>query len=95
MPRKYYRITEVVELCGVDEGFVLRLERERLIAPVLRRREKVYPPAEVDRVRVARTLMEELGVNLEGVEVVLPMRERMIALQRALEKMMRRMREGR
>lgn len=94
MPKKYYRITEVVEICGVDEGFVLRLERERLIAPVTRRREKVYPLEEVDRVRVARTLIEDLGLNFEGVEVVLPMRERMIEMQRAMEKLLRRLREG-
>jgi hypothetical protein len=36
----------------------------------------------VDRVRVAHLLIEEMGVNLEGAEVALNMREQMIAMQR-------------
>jgi MerR family transcriptional regulator/heat shock protein HspR len=82
MPRKYLRITEVTKICGVNTKFVLRLEREKVIAPIVRRSEKVYPMDQVDRVRVARLLIEEMGVNLEGAEVALNMREQMIAMQR-------------
>ncbi|HSK30277.1 MAG TPA: chaperone modulator CbpM [Candidatus Limnocylindria bacterium] len=82
MARKYLRITEVTKICGVNRQFVLRLEREQIIAPVLRRDEKVYPLDQVDRIRVARLLIEDMGVNLEGAEVALHMREQMIAMQR-------------
>jgi MerR family transcriptional regulator, heat shock protein HspR len=82
MARKYLRITEVTKICGVNRQFVLRLEREQIIAPILRRDEKVYPLDQVDRIRVARLLIEEMGVNLEGAEVALHMREQMIAMQR-------------
>jgi len=82
MPRKFLRITEVTRICGVNEKFVLRLEREKVICPIVRRSEKVYPLDQVDRVRVARLLIEEMGVNLEGAEVALHMREQMIAMQR-------------
>jgi MerR family transcriptional regulator, heat shock protein HspR len=82
MPRKYLRITEVTKVCGVNRQFVMRLEREQIIAPVRRRNEKFYPIDQVDRIRVARLLIEELGVNLEGAEVALHMREQMIAMQR-------------
>jgi MerR family transcriptional regulator, heat shock protein HspR len=82
MPRKYLRITEVTRLCGVNAKFVMRLEREKVIYPVVRRSEKLYPLDQVDRVRVAHLLIEEMGVNLEGAEVALHMREQMIAMQR-------------
>jgi DNA-binding transcriptional MerR regulator len=91
MGRKYFKITEVVRICGVDEDFVMRLEREQLVAPVLREKEKVYPPEQVDRVRVAHLLMEEMGVNLEGAEVALHMREQMIAMQRQFNEILRRL----
>src|SRR3954464_9798564 len=91
MARKYLRITEVVRICGVDEDFVLRLEEEHLVSPVVRQKQKVYPPEQVDRVRVARLLIEEMGVNLEGAEVALHMREQMIAMQRQFNEILRRL----
>jgi MerR family transcriptional regulator/heat shock protein HspR len=92
MPRKYLRITEVTKICNVDAEFVMRLEREKMISPLVRRRRKVYPLDQVDRVRVARLLMEEMGVNLEGAEVALHMREQMIAMQRQFNEILRLLR---
>ena len=89
MPRKFLRITEVVKICDVDEEFVIRLEKEKVIYPIVRRSRKLYPLDQVDRVRVARLLIEELGVNLEGAEVALHMREQMIAMQRQFNQVLR------
>jgi MerR family transcriptional regulator, heat shock protein HspR len=89
MARKYLRLTEVVEICGVNEAFVIRLETEKLIDPIIRRARKLYPLDQVDRVRVAHLLIEEMGVNLEGAEVVLHMREQMIAMQRQFNELLR------
>ncbi len=89
MAKKYLRMTEVVKICGVDEEFIYRLEEERLIRPISRRKQKLYALDQVDRVRVARTLIEEMGVNLEGAEVALHMREQMIAMQPEFERVLR------
>ena len=89
MPRKYLRITEVTRICRVDAKFVTRLEREKVISPIVRRSQKLYPLDQVDRVRVARLLMEDMGVNLEGAEVALHMREQMIAMQRQFHEILR------
>ena len=89
MPRKFLRITEVVKICGVDEDFVIRLEKEKVIYPIVRRSRKLYPLDQVDRVRVAHLLIEEMGVNLEGAEVALHMREQMIAMQRQFNELLR------
>jgi len=89
MPRKYLRITEVTKICGVDVKFVKRLEQEQVISPIVRRSEKYYPLDQVDRVRVARLLIEEMGVNLAGAEVALHMREQMIAMQRQFNEVLR------
>jgi len=89
MPRKFLRITEVVKICDVDEEFVIRLEKEKVIYSIIRRSRKLYPLDQVDRVRVARLLIEEMGVNLEGAEVALHMREQMIAMQRQFNELLR------
>jgi len=89
MPRKYLRITEVTKICDVDVKFVKRLEQEKVIYPIVRRSVKFYPLDQVDRVRVARLLIEEMGVNLAGAEVALNMREQMIAMQRQFNEILR------
>jgi MerR family transcriptional regulator/heat shock protein HspR len=82
MVKKYFRITEVVETCEVTEEFVHLLERENLIKSIKRRRLKLYPLHQVDRIRVAQVLVNELGVNLAGVEVALHMRDQLIHMRR-------------
>ena len=88
MARKYFRISDVIEVCSVTEKFVLSLEREHLITSVVRKKRKVYPRDQVDRIRVAHNLIGELGVNLEGVEVALHMREQIIDMRRQLVRLM-------
>jgi DNA-binding transcriptional MerR regulator len=95
MARKFFRITEVVEICGVDRDFVARLERERIIEPTIRSRLKYYPRDQLDRIRVAHLLITEMGVNLEGAEVALHMREQMIAMQRQFRQVLHRLAQER
>lgn len=95
MERKFFRITEVAEICGVDREFVARLEAEQVIEPVVRSHAKYYPRDQVERVRIARLLMHEMGVNLEGAEVALHMRDQMIAMQRQFKEVLRRLAQSR
>lgn len=95
MARKYFRISEVVTVCSVTREFILSLEQESVITSVTRKKEKVYPLDQVDRIRVAHNLMGEMGVNLEGVEVALHMREQIMAMRRELARMMSRLRKQR
>ena len=89
MTRKYLRVSEVIEICNVPQEFIDTLEREHIIEPIMRRKLKVYPPDQVERVRVAHLLIQEMGVNLEGAEVALHMREQMIAMQRQFNELLR------
>jgi MerR family transcriptional regulator/heat shock protein HspR len=88
MAKRYFRITDVVKVCSVNRRFVLFLERENLITPVVRKKEKVYPLKEVDRIRVAQILVQEMGVNLEGVEIVLHMRDQIINMRQQMARIM-------
>lgn len=68
------RITrrEVQTLLNVDETFLLELERESIIHCDA---EGAYTEESIERVRVCRTLHDELGVNLAGVDVILHLLE--------------------
>jgi MerR family transcriptional regulator, heat shock protein HspR len=89
MARKYFQITEVIKTCKVDKDFIQQLERESVIRPVVQRRRKLYPRDQVDRIRIANLLIQEMGLNFEGAEVVLNMREQMIAMQRQFNEVLR------
>jgi len=93
MAKTYFRITDVIRICGVGKRFVLLLERENLIRPVIRKREKLYLLRDLDRIRVAQLLFRDMGVNLEGIEVALHMRDQIIAMRRRLEELMAQERE--
>lgn len=90
MARRYLQITEVIKTCKVQKEFILQLERESVICPIKQRRRKLYPADQVDRIRIANLLIQEMGVNFEGAEVVLHMREQMIAMQRQFNEVLRR-----
>ena len=88
MTRKYLRVSEVIKVCNVPQEFIDTLEREHIIEPIMRRKLKVYSVDQVDRVRVAHLLIQEMGVNIEGAEVALHMREQMIAMQRQFNELL-------
>ena len=46
---------------------------------------RLYSDRDITLLRRVRTLMDELGVNLAGVEVILRMTQRIIELQRRIE----------
>lgn len=83
MRKEFWTVTEVVEYFEIDEGFLTDLEGEEIIRPV--RREdfsvKVFSLSEMEKLRVAKILVEEMGVNLEGVEIILRMRKTMIDMR--------------
>jgi|GEM_PF-1299082 len=93
MRERTVRRRELLALLDMDEDFLHLLEREEIIQIAS---EGIYSEEEVDSARLARTLMKELDVNLEGVEVILHMRKNMIEMQRhfkdLLQELSRRLR---
>jgi len=67
------------------------LEAGVLPAPL----EREYSEEEAELARVARLLLRELEVNLAGVEVILRMRQEMIALRKQMAEVIERIQEAR
>lgn len=79
-------VKEVLRLLGVDDPTVIEeLRREGLFE------EDFLGPEAAEELRVALTLVRELGVNPAGVEVVLHMRRRLLELQHLTERSLRRL----
>jgi MerR family transcriptional regulator, heat shock protein HspR len=86
----YYYRKQVMEIFQCDDIFLKRLEEEDLVHSVKVEpiEEKVFPPDQVERIRIICNLIEELEVNLPGVEVILGMRENMILMQNQFQEIL-------
>lgn len=75
------RITEVLRFLEVEhDDYVLQLREEGLFLG------EELDPQEAEELRVAVSLMRDLGVNPAGVEVALHLRRRLSALEQRLAK---------
>ena len=87
MPEEFWTINDVVECFQVEERFIKTLEDEEIICSsyLETTSAKVFTAIEVEKLRLAKTLVEDMGVNLAGVEVVLRMRQNMIDMRRQFD----------
>ncbi len=83
-----YGISIAARMVGVQTHTLRYYESVGIIEPYRSRGNiRLYSDSDVTRLRHAKALMEDLGVNLAGVEVILRMLERMAEMQSRLEKM--------
>ena len=77
MAKDLWTLTEVIETFEVEEAFLAELEEEEVVCPVCREDPptKLFPPDELEKLRLVKILVEEMGVNLPGVEIILRMRQ--------------------
>lgn len=87
MARKYWTIIDIMEVFQVDEQFVISLEEEEIICATCEKgsREKRYSPEEAEKLRLAKILVEEMDVNLPGVEIILRMRRDMLEMRKQFD----------
>jgi MerR family transcriptional regulator/heat shock protein HspR len=99
MTKELWTVTDVLEFFQVEEGLLKDLEEEEIICPTCNEGlpTRLFHIHELEKLRIAKTLMEEMDVNLSGVEVILRMRENMIEMRKQfddiLEDLARQLRE--
>jgi MerR family transcriptional regulator/heat shock protein HspR len=86
MEQQFYTIKVAAELCGMHEQSLRMYERRGLIAPQrspgnIRR----FSHQDVEQIRFIKRLVDELGVNLAGVEVIMHLRQQLIETQEELD----------
>ena len=87
MAKEFWTMSEVVQLLEIEEGFLVELEEEEVVCPVCREEppKKLFTSNDLERLRLAKALVEDMGVNLAGVEVILRMRENMVEMRRQFD----------
>lgn len=83
-----YTIRIVAQMVGMHEQSLRMYERKGLIRP--RRSDgniRLFSDSDVERVLCIKRLVEDLGVNLAGAEVILHMREQMDTMRREMEQL--------
>ncbi len=83
-----YGISIAARMLGVQTHTLRYYESVGIIEPYRSRGNiRLYSDSDIARLRQARVLMEDLGVNLAGVEVILRILGRMVEMQNRLERM--------
>ncbi len=85
--KDFWTIGEVVEIYEVNEEFLLDLEEEELLCPVCGKGSptKLFTRKDMETLRLAKVLLEDMGVNLPGIEVILRMRDSMFQMRRQFD----------
>ncbi len=90
MEKRLYTIKIAAELCGMHEQSLRMYERRGLISPQrsagnIRR----FSDEDVEQIRFIKRLVDDLGVNLAGVEVIMHLRQQLIEVQQELSALQR------
>lgn len=83
-----YVISVAARMVGIEPHRLRYYERLGLVQPH-RSKGKIryYSEADIERLREIKTLMNDLGVNLAGVEVVFHLVERIAEMQRQIQQL--------
>lgn len=83
-----YVISVAARIVGIEIHTLRYYERLGLVQPYRSEGNiRYYSETDIERLRHIKTLMNDLGINLAGVEVVMRMVEKMAELQRQIREM--------
>ena len=95
MEKQFWTLTEALEFFEVEERFLFELEDEEIICPTCFQGSDARHLSleEMEKVRLAKVLCEEMGVNLSGVQVILHMRRQMLEMRRQFDAILEDLRD--
>ncbi|MHB8619325.1 MAG: heat shock protein transcriptional repressor HspR [Chloroflexota bacterium] len=91
----FYVISVAAKMVNVHPQTLRHYERVGLVSPSRTGGNiRLYSDGDIGRLTQIQRLIDELGVNLAGVEVIINMTDRMERMQREHEEELRRLREA-
>ena len=87
MDKEFWTVHEVMERFEVEETFLRDLENEEILCPTCEEdaQSKRFSVDELEKLRLAKLLVEEMEVNLSGVDIILGMRQHMLEMRRQFD----------
>ena len=77
-----YVISVAVHMVGVHPQTLRYYERVGLVMPSRSEgKRRLYSPRDIEKIRRIKTLTEDMGINLAGVEVVIKLMDRMTQME--------------
>ena len=87
-----YVISVAARIVGVHAQTLRYYERIGLLAPARSRGNiRMFSPQDVGRARWIKSLIDDLGINLAGVDVIIRMSNRMAELEHRIQELMIRL----
>ena len=87
-----YVISVASRMVGVHAQTLRTYERIGLLTPARSRGNiRMFSPADISRARWIKSLMEDLGINLAGVEVLMRMQARLVELEHQVRRLEERL----
>ena len=91
-----YVISVAARMVGVHAQTLRYYERIGLVEPARSRGNiRMYSPLNVQRAQWIKSLIDDLGINLAGVDVIIRMSARMAGLEQRIEELTNRLEEKR
>lgn len=88
-----YVISVAANMLGVHVQTLRYYERAGIVQPSRSKgNRRLYSQEDIERLRRVKTLIEDLGVNLAGVEVIMRMGQRMAEMEREIRELEERIR---
>ncbi|NTU81681.1 MAG: MerR family transcriptional regulator [Chloroflexales bacterium] len=86
--RRTYTIRVAAQRAGMHEQSLRMYERRGLISPARTRGNiRRFSDDDIEQIRFIRRLVDDLGVNLAGVEVIIQLRRQLLEAQIELSKL--------
>lgn len=87
MAKEYWTLSEVIEIFQLDEGTISYLEEEEIVCPECFEDNSIkrFSAVELDKLRLVKVLMDDMDINLPGVEVILRMRQSMMQMRKQFD----------
>ena len=83
-----YVISVAAKIVGVHAQTLRYYERVGIIQPSRSRgNQRLYSERDLERIRHVKTLVDDLGINLAGAEVILRLTQRMAELESQIQEM--------
>lgn len=82
-----YVISVAAQMVDLHPQTLRRYEQMGLIQPARVSGKRLYSPNDIERLRKITTLVDELGVNVAGVQVILHLLDRIRELQSEMDQM--------
>jgi MerR family transcriptional regulator, heat shock protein HspR len=93
MSKKYWTITEITRVFQVDEHFISQLENEQIICSTYtdKASDRLFSDDELEKLRLAKILIQEMDVNLPGVDIIIHMRQSMFDMRKQFDDILKDM----